>query len=65
MRFLIFSTSPLGALADGILATWLGIRSALWILLSTLTLSGTLLLTRARTGRQDLPGTIPAPGLDR
>lgn len=62
MRFLIFSTSPLGALAGGILATWLGIRDALWILLSTLTLSGTLLLTRALTGGRDLPGTVPAAG---
>jgi MFS family permease len=59
MRFLIFSTSPLGALLGGILGTWLGIRNALWILLSTLTLSGTLLLTRALTGHRNLPGTVP------
>jgi hypothetical protein len=43
----------------GILGTWLGIRHALWILLGALTLSGTLLLTRALTGRRDLPGTVP------
>jgi MFS family permease len=49
----------------GILGTWLGIRHALWILLGALTLSGTLLLTRALTGRRDLPGTVPAAGLDR
>jgi predicted MFS family arabinose efflux permease len=60
MRFLIFSTSPLGALLGGILGTWLGIRNALWILFSTLTLSGTLLLTDALTGRRNLPGMVPA-----
>jgi hypothetical protein len=65
MRFLIFSTSPIGALAGGILATWLGIRSALWILLGTLSLSATLLLARALRDRRDLPGTVPAAGPGR
>ena len=60
MQFLIFRASPLGALLGGILGTWLGSRHALWILLSALTLSGTLLLTRAFTGRRNLPGTVPA-----
>jgi hypothetical protein len=46
MQFLIFSASPLGALLGGILGTWLGSRHA-------------LLLTRALTGRRDLPGTVP------
>jgi predicted MFS family arabinose efflux permease len=59
MRFLIFSTSPLGALLGGVLGTWLGIRHALWILLSTLALSGTLLLTRALTSCRNLPGMVP------
>ena len=56
MRFLIFGTSPLGALAGGSLASWLGIRDALWILLGLASLSPALLLTRSLTARRDLPG---------
>jgi MFS family permease len=55
MRFLIFGTSPMGALLGGSLGTWLGVRPALWILLGAVTLSGTLLLTPALRGRRDLP----------
>jgi len=55
MRFLIFGTSPAGALLGGSLGTWLGVRPALWILLGAVTLSGTLLLTPALRGRRDLP----------
>jgi MFS family permease len=55
MRFLIFGTSPMGALLGGSLATWLGVRPALWILLGAVTLSGALLLTPALRGRRDLP----------
>jgi len=55
MRFLIFGTSPIGALLGGSLATWLGVRPALWILLGAVTLSGMLLLTPALRGRRDLP----------
>jgi predicted MFS family arabinose efflux permease len=66
MRFLIFGTSPIGALLGGSLGTWLGVRDALWVLLGAVALSGTLLLTRALTARRDLPGVIgearvPAP----
>jgi MFS family permease len=61
MRFLIFGTSPLGALLGGGLGSWLGIRAALWILLGAAALSGTLLLTRALRGRRDLPDTLPEP----
>jgi Na+/melibiose symporter-like transporter len=55
MRFLIFGTSPAGALLAGSLGTWLGVRDALWVLLGTAALSGTLLFTRALTARRDLP----------
>jgi hypothetical protein len=55
MRFLIFGTSPLGALLGGSLGTWLGVRDALWLLLGAAALSGTLLLTRALTAVRDLP----------
>jgi MFS family permease len=61
MRFLIFGTSPLGALLGGGLGSWLGIRDALWILLGTAALSGTLLLTRALRGRRDLPDAASEP----
>jgi MFS family permease len=60
MRFLIFGTSPFGALLGGILGTWLGIRDAMWLLLGAAALSGTLLLTRALTAHRDLPGHPPA-----
>jgi MFS family permease len=59
MRFLIFGTSPLGALLGGSLGTWLGVRPALWVLLGAVTLSGTLLLTPALRGRRDLPAAPP------
>lgn len=59
MRFLIFATSPVGALAGGSLASWLGIRDALWILLGLASLSPALLLTRSLTSRRDLPGLAP------
>jgi MFS family permease len=61
MRFLIFGTSPMGALLGGSLGTWLGIRHALWLLLGLAALSGTLLLTRALASRRDLPGYPPGP----
>jgi predicted MFS family arabinose efflux permease len=66
MRFLIFGTSPIGALLGGSLGTWLGLRNALWVLLGAVALSGTLLLTHALTSRRDLPRVIgearvPAP----
>ena len=59
MRFLIFGTSPAGALLGGALGTALGIRHALWILLGAVTLSGTLLLTPALSRRRDLPARPP------
>jgi MFS family permease len=63
MRFLIFGTSPFGALLGGILGSWLGIRDAMWVLLGAAALSGTLLLTRALTARRDLPEhPAAAPG---
>jgi hypothetical protein len=61
MRFLIFGTSPAGALLGGGLGTWLGIRPALWVLLGAVTASSGLLLTRALTAGRDLPAR-PAAG---
>jgi MFS family permease len=55
-RFFIFATSPVGALVGGGLGTWLGIRPALWIMLSLAAASGSLLCTRALVKLRDLPG---------
>jgi MFS family permease len=55
MRFLLIGTNPLGALMAGGLATWLGVRPALWIMLGIAVLSGGLLLTRTFRGVKDLP----------
>jgi hypothetical protein len=55
MRFVTTGTSPFGALAGGVLGTWLGPRNALWVVLSILAVSGTPLLTRTITRHRDLP----------
>jgi Transmembrane secretion effector len=59
MRFLLVGTNPLGALMAGGLATWLGVRSALWIMIGIAVLSGALLLTRTFRGLRDLPTAPP------
>jgi MFS family permease len=64
MRFLIFGTSPAGAVLGGSLGTWLGTRTALWVLLGALVASGALLLTRDLTSRRDLPGQPPPATVD-
>jgi MFS family permease len=64
MRFLIFGTSPAGALLGGGLGTWLGTRTALWVLLGALVASGALLLTRSLTSRRDLPDQPPPARVD-
>jgi hypothetical protein len=43
----------------GGLATWLGVRSALWIMIRVAVLSGALLLTRTFRGLRDLPAAPP------
>lgn len=55
MRFVTMGTSPFGALAGGALGTWLGPRNALWVVLSILAASVTLLLGRSFTRHRDLP----------
>ena len=59
MRFLVFGTSPLGALLGGALGGWLGVRPALWVMLGAVALSGTLLLT-PRPPRRQGPARGPA-----
>jgi predicted MFS family arabinose efflux permease len=62
MRVLVFGTGPLGALTAGALGTWLGVRPALWIMLSLAAASGTCLLSRDFLGRRDLPAEREMPG---
>jgi hypothetical protein len=62
MRFLVFGTIPLGALLAGGLGTALGVRNALWVLLSGYALSGTVLLTRDLRSRRNLPAAPAALG---
>jgi predicted MFS family arabinose efflux permease len=56
-RFLVYGTIPLGALIAGGLGTVLGVRNALWVMLSVFALSGTVLLTRAFRTDKNLPDT--------
>jgi hypothetical protein len=60
MRFLVFGAIPLGALLAGWLATALGTRNALWIVLAEYALSCAVLLTPAMLSIRDLPSTTAA-----
>ena len=55
MRVLVFGGVPLGALLAGWLATALGTRAALWVVLAGFALSGTLLLTPTILSESCLP----------
>jgi Transmembrane secretion effector len=55
MRFLVFGAIPVGALLAGGLATALGIRNALWVILALYALSGAFLLTPAILAHRNLP----------
>jgi predicted MFS family arabinose efflux permease len=61
MRFVVFGTGPLGALAGGALGTWLGVRSALWIVLSLVALSAAPLVSRDLLTGRDLPAAAVQP----
>ncbi|HEY7013940.1 MAG TPA: MFS transporter [Streptosporangiaceae bacterium] len=61
MRLPVFGVIPFGALLAGSLATAVGTRDALWIILASYALSGTLLLTPALLSDRNLPGS-PGPG---
>jgi predicted MFS family arabinose efflux permease len=61
MRFLVLGTGPLGALAGGVLGTWLGVRAAMWIAVSVVAVSGAPLLSRDLLGRRDLPAEPATP----
>lgn len=55
MRFVLFGTIPVGALFGGALASWLGIREAVWVLLAGNVLSGVVLALSPLRTMRDLP----------
>jgi predicted MFS family arabinose efflux permease len=59
MRCAVFGAIPLGALLAGGLATALGARAALWVILACYALSGAFLATPAMLAHRDLPGGSP------
>lgn len=60
MRFVLFGTMPLGALFGGSLATWIGVRAAVWVLTAGLVLPGLILLFSPLRRIRDLPQQPPA-----
>jgi len=56
MRFLAYGANPAGALLAGSLASWLGLRTALWITLSSWVATGAFLLAPVLRNRE-----LPAP----
>jgi Na+/melibiose symporter-like transporter len=59
MRCAVLGAIPLGALLAGGLATVLGPRAALWVILACYALCGALLATPAMLAHRDLPGGSP------
>jgi MFS family permease len=55
MRFVLFGTMPLGALAGGALADGLGLRAAAWVLLSGNLIGAAILLASPLRTMRDLP----------
>jgi predicted MFS family arabinose efflux permease len=55
MRFVLFGALPLGALTGGALASWLGIREAVWVLLAGNVFSGVVLAISPLRHLRDLP----------
>ena len=55
MRFVLFGAVPLGALTGGALASWLGVREAVWVLLAGNVTSGVILALSPLRRMRDLP----------
>ena len=64
MQFLIYGTIPLGARVGGLLATALGVRPSLWILLACFALAPTVLLTGPVRRHGQLPVRSMAAGFE-
>jgi MFS family permease len=58
LRWLIYSTTPVGALLGGTVGTWLGLRTTLWIGATIMSLTGLWLLASPLRGLRDIP--LPA-----
>jgi predicted MFS family arabinose efflux permease len=58
IRWLIWSTTPVGALLGGVLGTGLGLRTTLWIGAAVMALTGFWLLFSPLRGMRDIP--LPA-----
>ena len=56
MQLVSYGTIPLGATLGGALGTALGVRPALWIIMSGLALTGLILLIGPLRRHRDLPG---------
>lgn len=59
MRFVSYGALPLGALLAGGLATWLGVRGALWVVFAIYMASGFTLLPSPVRRQRDLPSPSP------
>lgn len=55
VRWLIWSTTPVGALLGGGLGTWIGLRSTLWVGAAIMALVGVWLLASPLRGMRDIP----------
>lgn len=65
IRFILNGIYPIAALTAGGLATWLGVRPALWIMLALVALAGAVLLTPTFTRMRDLPTEPATPAARR
>ena len=60
MHFVLFGTVPLGGLLGGALASWFGVRDAMWVLVAGNLVMPLLLVASPLRGLRDMP-TAPAP----